>query len=243
MSAIDKVIGRHQKIALQFSGGKDSMAVLHLLRDYWDRLTVYYLDSGDAFPEVLEVVAEAEAMVPNFMRIPGRVNHVTEQHGFPSDVVPCGSTWMGRMAGDRDVPMLSRYECCWLSIQQPMQERMVADGITLLIRGQKNADRHKGPYRSGDIAAGFEFFYPVEDWTDEDVLLYLKDLGVKLPRFYDYGVSTGPECKKCSAWWDKRVSAYMLEFHPEEHAIRQARQKLILDAIVASTDSLIEEDQ
>ena len=44
------------KTALQFSGGKDSLACIHLMRSHWDTLTVYHVDTGDLLPEVREIV-------------------------------------------------------------------------------------------------------------------------------------------------------------------------------------------
>ena len=222
---------RHERIALQFSGGKDSIACLLLLAEHLGNITVYHLDSGDSFPETREFVHEVAESVPHFVTVPGRVKDVGAQYGIPSDIVPCGSSWAGQLAGDTDRPMLSRYECCFMSIQQPMHERMVEDGITLIIRGQKNSDTHNGPYRNGDSAAGFEFLYPLEDWTDEDVFDYLHKHDVRLPRFYEEGMSRAPDCMTCSAWWDVSVNDYMNRHHPEAQNVRERRINTIFGGI------------
>ena len=62
-------LDRHGRGALQFSGGKDSLALVYLLRPQWDRLTLYHVDTGDLLPEVREIVDTVEAMVPDFRRI------------------------------------------------------------------------------------------------------------------------------------------------------------------------------
>lgn len=222
---------RHERIALQFSGGKDSIACLLLLAEHLNKITVYHLDSGDTFPETREFVREVADSVPHFVTVPGRVKAVTAQYGIPSDIVPCGSSWAGQLAGDTDVPMLSRYECCFMSIQQPMHERMVADGVTLIIRGQKNSDAHTGPYQSGDVVSGVEFLYPLADWTDEDVFDYLHLNDVKLPRFYEEGLPSAPDCMTCSAWWDVALNDYMQRHHPEAQNVRERRIHTIVGGI------------
>ena len=46
-------LDRHDKIALQFSGGKDSLAVLYLCKEWWNKITVVWLNTGSAFPETI----------------------------------------------------------------------------------------------------------------------------------------------------------------------------------------------
>jgi len=59
----------HDKMALQFSGGKDSLALAYLLKPYWGRLTFYHLDTGDLLPEIRDLVALFAAKVPHFVRV------------------------------------------------------------------------------------------------------------------------------------------------------------------------------
>ncbi|MDE2389927.1 MAG: phosphoadenosine phosphosulfate reductase family protein, partial [Betaproteobacteria bacterium] len=47
---------------LAFSGGKDSMACLHLMRGSLD--CAIYIDTGKAYPETLELVRYAGSIVP-----------------------------------------------------------------------------------------------------------------------------------------------------------------------------------
>jgi len=62
-------LDRHGRGALHFSGGKDSLALVYLLRPSWERLTLYHVDTGDLLPEVREIVDMVEGMVPDFRRI------------------------------------------------------------------------------------------------------------------------------------------------------------------------------
>jgi phosphoadenosine phosphosulfate reductase len=58
------VIARHERIVLQFSGGKDSLASLQMVRDHWAKITVAWVNSGDVFPETIELMDTVRARVP-----------------------------------------------------------------------------------------------------------------------------------------------------------------------------------
>src|SRR5213076_1916096 len=124
---MEDVLARHERIALQFSGGKDSLALLYLMRPFWDRLTVYWLDTGDAFPETAALVAEVEAMVPHFVTVHGIQPEVIAEFGLPSDLVPARSTPVGIAATGTGILIQDRYSCCLRSLMLPLHGRMRAD--------------------------------------------------------------------------------------------------------------------
>jgi phosphoadenosine phosphosulfate reductase len=202
-----------------------------LLQLYWDRLTLYWCNTGDAFPETAEIMARVKAMVPHFVEIDGRQPQVVAQHGLPSDIVPASHTPIGLVGGDSAGPLIQdRYSCCARVVMLPMHERMVADGITLVIRGQRASDRLKSPIRSGQTDLGIEYLFPIEDWSAADVTAYLKEQGVPLPRFYET-LSSAPDCMTCSAWWEHGVAAYLKQHHPQAHDEVQRRLDIINQAV------------
>lgn len=210
---IASAFARHQRVGFQISGGRDSTAALHRLRDYWDRMTVYHLDTGDQFPETRDVVRELEKLVP-IVRIQGNVQAVREQFGMPSDLVPVDNGDPGRLVSGREVKLQSRYECCARSLMLPMHARMKADGISLIVRGQRDDEYATPPKRSGDVAEGFEVLYPIQDWTADQVTAYLKGHNLPMAPFYQRGMSRAPECMRCTAWWDEGRIAYLRDWHP-----------------------------
>ena len=230
-SWIAQAFARHPRVAFEFSGGRDSLAALYLLRPYWGRMTVYHTDTGDQFPETQEVVSRVEAIVPRFVRIKGRLQESIEQFGLPTDLSPAGAN-SGMGAWHYGSPRLQdRYDCCYRSLMAPMHERVTADGCTLVIRGQRDTDYKLPPMRSGE-SFGVEVLYPIERWNDDDVLGYLQEVGVAPARFYEHGLETSPECMRCSAWWDDKRAAYMKQFHPEAHKEYVARLVFVRNAIM-----------
>lgn len=234
------MLALHQNVAFQLSGGKDSLAALFLLRSFWPRMTVYWLSTGDNFPETKEVIEYVKGLVPNFVEVKSNAAEEWMKRGFPVDVLPVRNTMRGQRYEGRTLGMQSRYTCCERVIQMPMHKRMKEDGITLIIRGQKAEDLLKGPLRSGDIIDGVQFYYPVETWTDEKVLAFLEEMEVPVPRFYKTMKST-PDCMHCTAYLYEGKGPYMKRHHPEAYATLQSRLTIINDEIQNSLAPLLKE--
>lgn len=239
---IQSILDRHNKIALQFSGGKDSLACLYLLKDYWKYITVYFLNTGDMFPSTLEVIDRVKREVPYFVEIKGKVQQSISMFGIPSDVVPATSTGLAK-AIDVNSDMFKvtdRYTCCSHSIMLPMHQKMLDDGITLIIRGQKNSDSHKPNIQSGQVHDGVEYLFPLELWTDDEVFVFLLTQDQELPSHYQKFQSSG-DCMTCSAWLGEGRGKYLSENHPVQFSIYQARLSMISKAMSPHIENLSKE--
>lgn len=228
---IEDVIRRHERIALQLSGGRDSIACLYLLRPWLDRISVYWVNTGAAFPETVELIGKLRALCPRFVEIDGNQPGVIAQYGLPSDIVPVNSTPIGLLAADSPAPLIQdRYSCCARTMMLPMQQRMIEDGITLVIRGQKAADRLKWTTKSGDVQDGVEYLFPIEDWSTQQVMEYLREQGAPIPRFYEL-LDGAPDCMTCSAWWEEGAAKYLKRYHYPQYQEVQRRLDIINHAV------------
>lgn len=208
---------RHTRIAFQLSGGRDSLAALWVLRPYWGRMRVYHMDTGDQFPETKEVIRWVEQRVP-VERIRSDSKRFHESAGWPSDIVPARATPLGRAADGEEAKVVGRFDCCWHNLMWPMHERMREDGITLIVRGQRDEDYANPVTRSGYMDGGLELLYPIQSWTTEQVTAYCLAHGLPLARWYYEGASHGSDCMHCTAWWDDGRLPYMRRHHPQEYA-------------------------
>ncbi len=206
-------LSNHENIALQFSGGKDSLAVAYLLRPYWDRITLYHVDAGDLLPEIREVVETIEKIVPRFVRIETDSNAWMDKHGSPSDLVPTSCTPSGVMIGMSEKRLVDRHDCCACNVMMPMHDRAIADGCTLVIRGTKRADFKRMPAENGPTGLGYDLWLPLLEWSHDDVFSYLKSLDLPLCRVYEHRVNA-PECATCPAWWSEGRAEYLGKYHP-----------------------------
>lgn len=223
-------LDRHQRIAFQFSGGKDSLAALFVLERYWPQMTVYWTNTGDPVPEVQAVVEQVRALVPHFVEIAGRVNEQIADHGLPSDLLPTTATAFGRAAYGGGVALQDRFNCCYHSLMAPMHQRMLDDGVTLIIRGQKSSDRMKSPLRSGALDNGIELLFPLEHWSDDAVFEYLRD-NAFIPQYYQH-LAASPDCLTCSAYWSEGRATWLKAQHPEAYQVYQGKLDVIREAVM-----------
>lgn len=230
IGAIMRALARHDRVALQLSGGRDSIAVLYLLKPWLDRITVYWVNTGAAFPETVALMAELRAWIPRFVEISGDQPGHINRFGYPSDLVPTSSTPVGRLVAPGTAAIQDRYTCCINVMMLPMQKKMVEDGITLVIRGQKNADKLKAPSRSGTREYGAELLFPIQDWTAREVMDYLKAQGAPVPRFYEM-LESAPDCMTCSAYWEEGHAAYLKRYHHPAYLEVQRRLDTINNAV------------
>lgn len=197
---LESFLSRHNFVALQFSAGKDSLACLKLLQPYLEQIVVLWCNAGNPYPETVEYMDEIYAKVPHFIEVTGNQPAWVIEHGMPVDVMPVSLSHFGPMMHDRIVPKFQPFnQCCAANLWEPMADWIMKNGVTGLIRGQKNCDVHKPPFRSGDWVGEIEFFHPIEDWTDEQVFEFLGD---EVPLSYKRGLTSSLDCMNCTAYAD-----------------------------------------
>lgn len=205
---------------LQFSGGKDSLACLYLLRHQWSRLTVCWQNTGDAFPETLEQMERIAAMVPNFLEVTADVRAEILRHGPPTDVLPIKNSAVGKATTDEPgMKMQSWHECCARSSWIPLQQAMVRIGATVIYRGQRDSEDYKAPLTDGDVIDGVTYRFPIQSWTEAQVEQYLISQGVAIPSHYDF-TAKSLDCMHCTAYLDEKLPQlqYLKRFHPAQFA-------------------------
>lgn len=219
-------LDRHGRGALHFSGGKDSLALVYLLRPHWDRLTLYHVDAGDLLPEVREIVDMVEGMVPDFRRIETSSAKSMTTIGMPSDLVPTTSTAFGLVIGASKQRLIDRFDCCAINLMMPMHHRMIEDRMPLVIRGTKRADLARLPAVSGDTSLGYELWLPLQEWSHDQVFDFLREVGAPICRVYEHRVNA-PECATCPAWWSEGRAEYLAKHHPDLFAIYRAKLAIV----------------
>lgn len=210
-------IERNEKIALQFSGGKDSLAALYLCRPWWDKITVYWLNTGAVPPSSVKQMDAIRQIVPNFIEIMSDQPADVKANGYPVDILPLRTHNGARMFEEHSGIKLQPWmACCANNLWFPMHARMIQDGITLIIRGQRNEEQRKAVIRDGQSMDGFEVYFPLENWTEKQVFDYLRDNDVDIPPNYRYDMAS-VDCWSCTAYAyeNQGRAAYFRDHEPE----------------------------
>lgn len=227
--------------ALQFSGGKDSLACLYLLEPYWDRLSVIWCDAGDAPPEKYELIESIRPKVKAVHIVRG--NSFNDPNGFPADMVPLRSTPLGMMIEPegQQLKVQSRYECCGTNFWQPMMSAVKELGFDLLIRGQRDDEKLRGPAQNGavDPNSGAIVWLPIQTWSDTDVKAYLVSKGVELPRFYEF-MESAVDCMHCTAYLDNQrgKEKYLKKYYPTIYTEFTRRVGLVAQTLKPDIDEM-----
>lgn len=236
-------LDRHDWGVLQFSGGKDSLACLTLLRPYLYKIVVAWANSGDAPPEQVDFMMRIRASVPRFIEVKGNAPQWIEEHGWPVDVLPVSHSATGRILhGGNNQLMQPFTDCCAQNVWGPMQRAMLEMKAPLVIRGQRNSEKMKSTIRSGHTQDGVEYWFPIEDWSEGEVFQYLRSAGVELPQSYLDGAGTSVDCLHCTAWMrdNSSVMGWLEARHPDAYREVCRRLSTIRSAALEDVDAITE---
>lgn len=185
--------------ALAFSGGKDSWACLWLNKDRLEDIVVVWVDTGKNYPEILETIAKAKAMCPNFVTVVADQEAQNKENGIPSDVVPIKWTKLGQIvSGEKPMMVQSYLQCCFENITAPLINFCRNNGITGLIAGQRNEEGQKGIARNGVEIDGIVRWHPIEEWSEQQVLDFV-GLHMEIPSHFKFKHSS-MDCYDCTAF-------------------------------------------
>ena len=144
----------------------------------------------------MEVV---KSLCKNFVVIQGIQPEIIKAHGFPVDVLPIRNRTIVQEAAQQHRPKLQGFlDCCYRSLMAPMHEATLAMGATTIIRGQKSCDHHKSPVKNGDVIDGVTYWFPIEGWSDDQVMAYIAESSL-LPKHYAEA-RTSMDCMHCTAY-------------------------------------------
>ena len=210
---------RHEKVALMFSGGKDSLACLHLVKDYLDKTIVVWVNTGANFPEIEQMMREVKAIVTHFHEIKTDQPSSIKANGYPVDVVPVNYTKLGQsVTSIKDFKLRSYFECCAENFWIPCDAEMRKLGVTGVIRGQRNSEAHRAPIKSGHIENGIEYHLPIESWKDSEVIDYLRSKDVVIDERLSMAHSS-LDCWNCTAYMAESADRfkYIKKHHPSKY--------------------------
>lgn len=225
--------------AIQFSGGKDSLACLYLYKDD-PEVVALYADTGSAFPHVRKFVFDTVQKLGMKLHIVSpeiSADAWQDRNGLPADILPVDATpLMRKMAKEPYKATLVPYPvCCGANLWEPMMRGVHEVGASVVVRGSKSCDGKVGA-PDGYVENGITFLSPLWDWSEADVFAYLEKVGAELPPQYAMGADS-LDCWCCTAYMDHHGAkrfAYMKEHYPDLYAKAKPRLNAVRDTVSAS---------
>ena len=212
-----------RRAVVQVSGGRDSRAMLELVAPYLrDTDFVVMLLTGDSPLETLAFAYELESRFENVVVLNSDSKTDRELNGHPSPVVLSDQPIFADVLQTR-----SQFDCCRANIMLPLHNFTLGLEPDLILRGQRLSDEHKNPIAHLGESDGITYVYPIANWSDEQVDLYLAD---RLPDFYSK-CSDAPDCMTCTGYWGRGYQDWLESEAPELAAARKERIRSVIQAI------------
>ena len=181
-------ITKYKEPVLMFSGGKDSLLCLLMLKDQLDSINVVFVNTGKNFPQALQFMDTIKPLCKKFIELRSDRNRDWATYGLPSDLIN---------------PMQGQYQsvksCCYKNIMLPVINLVKALDSNLLIRGSKNIDSYHDGVQSLSTVEGVLIYNPIENFTDYQVMEALKTYNIKLPDYYSFK-HTSLDCMDCTGY-------------------------------------------
>lgn len=217
--------------ALAFSGGKDSLACLYLAPP---DVTLIWVNTGKAYPETLAIMEEVRKRY-RFCEVKTDRDGQNECNGIPSDIVPVNWTREGFLVTRIKRPLIQSYITCHTAnVFQPLTDAARYLGVRTLLWGVRATDPHWGAAQPGQMANGIRYEYPIWDWSDAQVLAFLKER-MELPEHLYLTSQSSLDCYDCTAYRaeSKGRLDYTKKHHPELYEA-YLRRKVVLDEALVS---------
>lgn len=166
---------RHSgRLGVAFSGGKDSLVALHLVRTMHGGkipLPVLSIDTGVKFPEVTAFR-----------------DRIAREWGFTLSLAR-DDTW-AEMAASGSMPSPNKLECCRVLKVAPLRKAITEYGISGLITGIRR-DEHETRADETPVSARehppHERIHPLLDFTEANVWEYIRTFELPYAPPYDRG--------------------------------------------------------
>jgi len=211
---IREALGRFKRVAVACSFGKDSVVVLHLVRQYIPNVLVVFSNTGVEMKETLKyrdlLVKEWNL---NYVEAKPKTTfwEIVKKYGYPSTrFMTKEKQWLLRLGktSSNSIP-----KCCELLKEKPSREEFKRRNIECVffgIRWDESYNRKWTIIKYGTLFyhKGHRIWkcYPIAYWSDLDTWTYIEQNNIPINEAYEKVDRVG--CIVCTAYkgWDKDMA-------------------------------------
>ena len=165
---LERHCGDAKRVAVPWSGGKDSTAVLTLVRDVVEHVVAVYVDTGVDFPENMEYVEELSTRLGVELIVERAPVREELEHGKP-------------------LPTHDNRWCTALKIGAILRAVKRA-GVSTVVVGDRDAEsRARGLRPFVRVEDGIKYLYPIKLWSTLHVQIYLAYRNIPPNPLYEAG--------------------------------------------------------
>lgn len=198
------------QVYISFSGGKDSLVLLHLVRSIYPDVVAVYSDTGLEFPEIRDFVKKTENVI--WLKPKMNFREVIKTYGYPviSKEIALtieygrkGSKWaIAKLNGEYtifgnhkkykfllDAPFKISDKCCLMMKKKPFKDFEKETDLKPLIgtMASEGGQRESAYKKTGCNSFSNGKSMPLGFWTEEDIWEYLKLYNIPYSKIYDLG--------------------------------------------------------
>jgi phosphoadenosine phosphosulfate reductase len=191
---IGTLLSATDKIAIAFSGGRDSLVAMHLALAAKPDIPVMFINTGIEFPESVAYIRElAKNWNFNFHEVKpnGDFWRITEEKGIP--VGGRGNTtFMNRLSEESGVKLSN--SCCKHLKEKPVRQFFKKHGLEGMITGLRIEESLMRKLNFADYGAlryssdyNALVCWPLYSWTEADISRYLEQNDLPINPIYEMG--------------------------------------------------------
>lgn len=209
--------------ALLFSGGRDSLVLLHILEPYLDGVLVVWVNTGAIYESTRKQMDQLRDSIPHFFEVTTDQPADIEKWGYPTDILPVRHDI--QLHGYLEPKLQTTYSCCAKNIWLPAQLALIDKKIETCYIGAREEESMKD-HRWEGMRAGITWKFPLRKWTKQMVLDYEIKHNLVVPPYYSPGPDgTGGEEKSRDCWnctgylWERKQSIRALPFYQRQEVM------------------------
>lgn len=203
------------KVVVAFSGGKDSLVVLSLVRQYFPKVAVCFNDTGVEYPEtrafVKQIAKDWDLNLITTSYYKKTFWDCVKQYGFPAE------TKSSYLKSGRQ----HKAHCCYYLKEMPMKLVIRQNGWLGMFTGTTAIESRQRMFVARDkgICSYIKHYnlykiHPILWWTEKEVWDFIKQKGLPRNSLYDIGAHR-IGCMPCTAYlnWEEEMSRLNIDMY------------------------------